>query len=600
METSHETQGSGLLPKTRGWTILLTTAIAGAKVLLAGCTSSPGNLLGAGRFLTRPIPPGLAVPMGTSPRAEAGPRVPTQLGQAAVEAMAQRDLGDWRTSGKVTAPRAAVAKLAARRDIEAVNAYLCSVRPWSRPGSTWGRFTPTWAIHQGDYDFTEVALTALLYLFGDQPEVLYPETLAHMLQVLLLEEGGRPRPMVPRSLGLVLDTENHHLMREGSRYLKNQWLFEKGPEGLRGHPRYDNAGNGLEAWLIAYLDETIDEGVYEFNSIPYLKYTIEALLNLEAFPRSDEVTRRARHLLDTITWQYAVGSLDMRRCAPFRRRTEMAGDTRLDSDRTTAFMRVWLSPGYDPTALPPPSQEVIRAEAIAELMPYRPPSGVRAWTRHKAHDYFVKIGRGLQASPEIYSGGPGYLLSAGGVHRGPRSLIVARPNTLLLSDGALDLCECFHIRGRGSYRSWNNTGVYRHLMCGNTPVHIPARYAPEARGGGWMVFAPGAVPGLQIAVYNTEGFGVLVLFPDSTETPGHVLGTLREANPCQGAVRTQFGWPDGRRVAYDVNAGKGTWVIAAADGQPVERSYDAWPRVSGELPDSGAFAWASDGASGAP
>jgi len=70
-----------------------------------------------------------------------------------------------------------------------------------------------------------------------------------LLIELLIEEGGKYRVKVPRSLGLVNDTENHYLMTEGSRYLKNRWLQ------LHGHfeKKFDNIQNGLEKWLLVEL-----------------------------------------------------------------------------------------------------------------------------------------------------------------------------------------------------------------------------------------------------------------------------------------------------------------------------------------------------------
>ena len=86
------------------------------------------------------------------------------------------------------------------------------------------------------------------------------------------------------------------------------------------------------------------------------------------------------------------------------------------------------------------------------------------WVEKKDKPYFVMIGRGPGASPEIYSGGPGYLITAGGVHRGKRSMIVARPITLMLEDEAKDLKQVLSLAGPGDeYTEWNNTGVYRDL-----------------------------------------------------------------------------------------------------------------------------------------
>jgi len=524
---------------------------------------------GSGRFGSVPLKPGPgAIPMSTSPSSLELGNLSTPVSQAIIANWAARELPSWKRESKVTAPRIALAKLAQGRDIEEVNHYLQETERQRGPGSTWQLGLMG---HLGDHDFTEVTLTTVLYLFGDDPKILYPETVEHLLDVQLIEDFGEPDPMVPFTAGTVLDTENHHLMREGSRYLKNQWLRAHGDTD----PRRDNARNGLEAWLIAYLEEMRDEGVYEFNSMPYAGYTIQALLNLDAFPESREVRNLARYILDTIAWQFALGSLDLRCHPPFRRQMTHAGDTSLE-DYRSQVMRVWTAgPGS-----PVDSQKGHHA-LIAALLPYRLPDDVRKWALHKETDYFARIGRGPMASPEIYSGGPGYLLSAGGVHRGPRSMIAARPITLLLSDGARDLAECFHLPGQGRWQEWNSTGVHRHFACSNAPVRIPSQYKPIVRQKNWAVFAPDSVKGLAVATFSLEDLGLLALFPNASDSPTVLAEAIMAANPDEDALRTSFTWPGGGTIEYDVRAPKDLWPITAVNGDAVDRKYDSWPRLDG-------------------
>ena len=341
-------------------------------------------------------------------------------------------------------------------DLEAANAYLSRVEPWGEAGSTWARHPA------GDYDFTLAGLTPILFLFGDKPGVLYPNTRDHLLNVLLPLEGGDPLEKVPRTLGLVRDTENHLLMTEGSRYLKNRWLALHGSLD----PRHDNVDNGLETWLLKFITDLRTAGLYEFNSIPYEGYTLTALLNLDAFG-SDSVRSAARDLLDQLNWKYALGSLSFRRFPPFRRQYSHARDTALDGDRHVALMKAWAS------LMPDGPQNLALAGGHhialwACWSPYRLADDTARWLITKPADYFVRLGHGPGGSPEIYSGGPGYLLSAGGVNRGNRSMIVARPITLILDDGAMDLSKIVHLAGPGR----NLSGMEQHR-----------RLAPVRRGG---------------------------------------------------------------------------------------------------------------------
>lgn len=559
--------------------LLVILCLAAGIVSGTGSFSIPVSYIGAGRHGTTPLELGASMPSMDVP-GDGSWSLPENIpiSGSIIGAWSERDIPDWKTQGKVTAPRVILAKLAAGTDLDHVNRYLLDAKPWSGAGSTW-------FLHQGDYDFSLVTLTTILYLFGNKPNRLFPETRAHLLEVLLNQEGGTPLVAVPNTFGLALDTENHHLMTEGSRYLKNQWLFVEGDESQRGNPIYDNGVNGLEKWLAAYLDEMIREGVYEFNSQPYIGYTLQALLNLDAFPASCAIRQKARYLLDIINKQYALGSLDYRRNPPFRRRYEKAGDTRLDDDPHTAYMQVWMRLAGDGAV---PEGEVRHRYSghglLAELLPYRLPEDVRAWTRYKQEPYFVRFGRGPSACPELYSGGPGYLLSAGGAHRGLRSHIVAQPVTLLLEDGETDLMGCIHLRGKGSWSKWNTTGVYDLFGCSNGPVHIPEKLEPAVEADGWRIFNA-STSGLLVAVYSPgDDFSLIALFPENIVGPGVLLKDILEANNDPDRLKTKFQRPGGGILEYDVDAPQGVWVMKSLDGTPLNRDYDTWAQFDGQIP----------------
>ena len=408
-----------------------------------------------------------------------------------IDEWAEKELPTWDKDGaKVNAPRILLAKLVKGIDIDEVNDYLLNeaTEAWSESGSTWV------LRKEGDYDFTEVPLTAILYKFGDRSDILDPETKDHLLHTLLIESGDEVRFYVPGSFDIVPETENHILMTEGSRYLKNQWLRDY--EWVTD-PIYDNETNGVEDFLYDFIDELIGAGLFEFNSMPYSGYTITALLNLEAFA-SERLSTKARELLDTIMYKFALGSLDMRRCVPFRRQPEKAGTTTFEEDDPSILARVWANidePGFDIL----PIESRLHQAFLASVMPYRMPNETMALIKTKDFPYFVQLGRGPLASPDIFSVGSGYLLSAGGVSREATSDIVARPTTLILSDDETDYTNCFHIPGNGDYTTWNNTGVYRNFACGNAPVVVPAKADLPACDGDWCVYE---LEGLLIGVYS--------------------------------------------------------------------------------------------------
>ena len=475
---------------------------------------------------------------------------------------ANHSLDDWQSAGKVAAPRALMGRFLLQRDLDAANKYLQSVEPWGRAGSSW-------ALHkQGDYDFTMAGLVPILFLFGDQPDVLYPEARDHLVNVLLPLEGGDPRSAVPRTLGLVRDTENHLLMTEGSKYLKNRWLMLHGST----LEKYDNRANGMEAWILNLIEELHVAGFYEFNSIPYEGYTLTALLNLETFG-SKAVQSAVRNLLDEHNWKYALGSLGYRRFPPFRRRYSHAKDTSLSGDRTVPLIKTWMSLLPEAPDLALSGSQHVALWACWST--YCLPDETARWIQEKPQDYFVRMGHGPGGSPEIYSGGPGWLLSAGGVNRGNRSLIVARPITLLLDDGATDLSQVLHLTGPGNnFRNWNNTGVWKNFAVAAGPVHIPADWVPVVECALWKVYRQ---DGLSIVVHSGADLGVV--YVNRQLDPNTVLARVENANPEADRLRRSFQVPGGDRVEYDVHAPRRYWIIEKINGQPVDRAFDRWPRM---------------------
>ncbi|MCB1066238.1 MAG: hypothetical protein KDN20_25380 [Verrucomicrobiae bacterium] len=453
-------------------------------------------------------------------------------------------------------------KLAAGRDIETLNESLLHQKP-GRIGT------------HGNWDFHLIELIVILYPFGDQPEVLYPETRKHLVEVLLTEKGGTPAVANPAVRGLLpmRDTENHIFNSESSRFLTNQWIAQHG----NPDPRYDNVKNGLESFLIDFLHGIEKAGFYEYNSTPYLRYPFRSLLNLQAFA-TEPVASAARRILDRMNWNYALGSLSFRRFPPFRRQPQKAGWTQLSGEHS-GFMRALVSAldgvenhdgeGYD---------------MWIGLTGYQLPDEVARWTIAKPEEYFVRIGHGADGSPEIYSGGPGYLITAGGVANGLLGETVARPTTLMLEDNATWLKELLYVTGPGNdvardFRKWNNTGVHQRFAVGRGPVHVPEGWEASATEGRWSIYERA---GQTIGVYSTDTLGLFCLLKGAD--PRAHLKQLTEANPNGSVLERRFVWPSGATLEYDVHSTKNRWVISAVEGKPVNRDHGTWPLMEGHVP----------------
>lgn len=480
---------------------------------------------------------------------------------------ADKPLGNWKENGKTDVPRAILGRLLSKTKIEEANTYLAGLKPRGKVGSRW-LLNP-----EGDYDFTLTPLTAILFLFDDKPELLFPGTKKHMVEILLTAQGEAFTDAVPGTLGKIKETENHLLMIEGSRYLKNQYLRNHGENAAE----FNNEMNGMENHVLGLLHEVTGIGLYEFNSIPYLGYTIAAILNLEAFG-SEKVRLAARTSLDYLNFTYALGSYRLKYYPPFRRRYEKSKITSLSADYQTEYIKSWLS--FHPDLNFSGEKVTARSHAIiGACMPYRPADEIIDLIFDKSRGYFVKLGHGEDASPELYAAGPGYLLSAGGVNRGKWSNIVARPVCLFLDDDEDDLSGVFHINGKGNdFMKWNNTGVYRNFACSNGEVYIPQKFKPAAEKGLWKVYK--VSDSLSVAVHSSPGLGIITLFKNME--PGHLIEELHKYNQDAGILKTFFRFPGGSLIGYDVNAPKNKWVIQSVDGIAQDRLFDQWPLVDGD------------------
>lgn len=519
-----------------------------------------------------------------------------ELVQGTVDNYANYTLSEnaWNSeSGKKTYSRVILAKLAnaelegatsAPDDARQLIEWAAQQGPWSIPGSSF------------DYDFAEVNLITILWRFH---HLLGQDKINELLSLLVsdgtsgltslelfidMDESGFGNlslfsnmdalgiPFFP----LIRETENHILKTEGTRFLKNKWLRENG----NNSPEYDNKTNGVGEFLEKFLDHTIKATLYEFNSMPYAESTLMALLNLEAYA-DGKVQTKARELLDTIMFKYAIGSLNGYRWAPMRRKHELRHYSTHDDDTTS------LARGHLTSAEPASnyshwnSGNRLKARSgitlYTALLPYRIPRSTLTLMQSTDKSYFATLGRGKLSSPELYSAGPGYLLSAGGVVPDTPSTYsfcepipgqascsdqVLRSTTLILDSLNVEAHRYgFRMSGGNlqgqdgviynentvegsrerelSYNEYNNTCVYENFACSAGRVWTPSKQAlnnnnfsmycedelsninlldlsispTEKNLNQWCVYSTPS-KNLQIAIYSSNTLGVMALFPD--------------------------------------------------------------------------------------
>jgi hypothetical protein len=480
---------------------------------------------------------------------------------------ANAKMNDWGDEGKIDfkIPRAILGRLLAKKDIQETNAYLLKQYPKGKIGSKW-LLNP-----YGGYDFTAMSLMPVLYLFDASPELLYPETKQHLINNILTIKGAGFTRNVPRLC--FQDSENHILMGEGSRYLMNQYLWDNGEKD----PQYDNKNNGVEAGLIAYLKEIEAHGIFEYNAKPYLGYTYSALMNLNAFGRG-EIKTLATKILDHINWQYALNSYDFKHCPPYRRRFKKNIDQEIVSDYHSVMLALWASQISIDKSLSITSGKHIALWAT--MLPYRPADDVMKWSLAKPNAYFVKIGHGHNACPEICSGDKTYHLSAGGANQGRASLIVPQATMLFLADSASKLKELFYLSDPSkSLMRWNNTGVFEDFACAKGIVHIPSNKTPVLDSNNWSIFS--ISKGIFLATYSKKGVALLVIIRASSGIDA--FQALLKNNPDTKKYATQFTHPNGNVLHYDLDAPKNKWVIKSINGIEQERDFEQWPFFDGSI-----------------
>jgi hypothetical protein len=453
--------------------------------------------------------------------------------------------------------RLLLAKLIARKDVELVNNYLLASIPWGNSGTS-GALNP-----KGDYDFTSIILAAILHRFSSDSTVLWNKTEEHLARNLLIEQGGKPHTKTPRTMRIMKDTENHILMTNISQYLKNQWLVSQGEPDVE----FDNVKNGLEQFLFENLEELHSTGQYEFNSKPYEGYTISALLVLYSYANSNRLKQKAKEVLDSWAWEYMLTSSNFRKSAPFRRRMGRFNSTSLTDNASSSIMKTWYleheNGNFELRDIPHNHHQALSAL----VYDYRPPEEI--WNLNFP-EQLVFFGHGKGSSPEIHSRGEGFLLSAGGFHRGEPSQLVARPIVLMLDDGETDHQRCFHINGKGKWQSWNNTGVHHRLAIGEQPVQIPDQYTAIDSIGNWKLFEP--VSGVRVVTCSEKDFGLIYL-PKETQS----LKQLVELNPNPTSGKVVLS--EGTEIEFNLKAAKGNYVVSKVNGNAMEVRTDFWKRI---------------------
>jgi len=236
------------------------------------------------------------------------------------------------------------------------------------------------------------------------------------------------------------ETENHRLMIETSRYLKNQIIIDELPNHSHIGALKDDQ-EGVKKWLMSYMSAIMRRDFSEYNARPYQRYSQVALLNLADFAEDPALRAAANMVLEYTMAKFAVGSRDGLRVVPYRRRVDNMNSNQsmvefggAGTDFSVLMMQYFAGLSQH---LPVIGSEVDngphlapRAAVSQRGLPYgnakvmvypasstfAPSDAILDLAIDKSATYFQRV---HHDGIEIYANLPGFTLSAGGVATPP-------------------------------------------------------------------------------------------------------------------------------------------------------------------------------------
>jgi hypothetical protein len=239
------------------------------------------------------------------------------------------------------------------------------------------------------------------------------------------------------------ETENHLLMMNTSKYLKNKlMLVELNNSGDKdGFKKVKEQNDEVREWLLERFQDIAEDDFVEYNSRPYGGWSMTGLLNIHDFPcevttfpivmsypaagtgvcDDDDRTlvTAVDAVLDMHSAKAALGSLEALRIVPFRRlatsnspymSTDSLTVVGAGADTMIGALQFWTgvtehAPGNHA------NQAALGTMAWHATSGYRPPEMILDIALDKSTPYEQTITHG---GYERYVSGPGWLITAGG------------------------------------------------------------------------------------------------------------------------------------------------------------------------------------------
>jgi hypothetical protein len=421
--------------------------------------------------------------------------------------------------------------------------------------------------------------------------------------------SGLLPPIVPAIAGVIIaagatadivripETENHIFNIETSRYLHNQLLLVE--EASRDTAeQLEKIQTENKHYLLKHLQRVMINDFEEYNSRPYARYSLTAILNLAEFAYDNDLKVAARNVLDFAAAKAAVGMNEGRRFVPYRRLLDGVQDLFPSADGNDWGMGVFTQvSGADqsvplmllytgntrglPAEITPGPQGQVELKKSASIgsadkmiyaatSDYQPPPMILDMAIDKRVPYLERI---KHDGVEIYASDPGFLITAGGIEvsadnkAGPLGIGIfyrvvdkgaAVPTTLLLSGqrGAMrlkDLVRIDGVRHRHAFlqskKPWDqdhNLCVTNNFACGLNIV-LPSALTANPLPDGCMIQRTDRLPD------TTKFFNLRKCFKDIGIRPVYLAVDMGNCETGLDECTSNEGFFEADTMAVDEN-----------------------------------------------
>jgi len=353
----------------------------------------------------------------------------------------------------------------------------------------------------GDYDFSLIGIVLIAKLWRNN---LSSESRKNIFKNILRPNGKTVRKKTFGPFWAIPETENHRLLCNSSLYLINEMIYEDYDRS----DLYNNLKNGVHDYLKNHLIEIKNTGLYEYNSRPYIGFTLRALLTLNSLTNNQEIKSLTKEILDELFLKYSVQSWRGYLVLPFRRRNENAVDEIRDKDAISSWGAAYT--GFSATEY----IENLSLVLFSKILEYRPPQDCIKYLLDEFGTYWS---RAKYTNLEITYRENNFALFSGGhtdkpffINSGENATV--RPTCLMVRDGSTKLSQLIRFDPNNWLLDNNNTGVYKNFACGMN-LKIPDNIKAQFVSGDLSFYS---LAGCYISIRSKSNYGCLEVV-DSSE-----------------------------------------------------------------------------------